>query len=321
MKTVLMVLVAIGAVQSGDTEVRGRRLLVALEGGGAVVLDPRDGRILAKHDTGRDAFGAEFSPDGRRAFVTDKQAGTLVELGGATLEVGRGPQQPAVAVDGRIFVPLSGDAAIAVVRDGKVVRRIETGTDTKPHIVSLSPDGLWLWATVQGTDPKVLAIELTADGEKTAREFRYDCVPRVVSATNGGAWFTAHHSTGLHYASLADGKVTTPYLDNNGGCSEPRKQIEGVSTGADGRRVALTHEGRMALVMLEIADGKARKVAEASVLAHNPYWVTFDPSFEVAFVSIPGEELVEAYSFSTAERLWRSKVGGKAKRMAVSTEP
>ncbi len=322
MKTTILIALALAAfTQSNDAAVRSKRLLVALEGGGAVTLDPRSGKILAKHETGADAFGAAFSFDGRRAFVTDKQAGTLVEIGGETVDVGRGAQQPAVAPDGRVYVPLSGDAAIAVVQGRAVVRRLSAGAGSKPHIVSLSPDGKWLWATVQGADPRVLAYELTADGERPAREFRYDLVPRVVSATNAGAWFTGHHSCGLHYASLADGKVTTPYLDENGPHSEPRKQIEGVAASPDGGRVAITHEGRRALVLLEIADGKARKVAEASPLAGNPYWTSLDPSLDVAFVSIPGKALVEAYAFSTGKLLWSTEVGGKAKRMAVTEVP
>jgi len=319
--TLLAVMTTLTLALQDDSVFKGRRLLVALEGGGAVTLDPRTGKVTARHDTGPDAFGAAFSFDGRRAFVTDKQKGTLVEIDGDPLEVGRGAQQPAIASDGRVFVPLSGEAAIVVMQGRKVARRIDTGTGTKPHIVSLSPDGKWLWATVQGTDPRVLAIEITPDGEKPAREFRHDLVPRVISATNDGAWFTAHHSTGLHFASLADGKVTTRFMDENGPHSEPRKQIEGVAASADGRRLAITHEGRRALVMLEVADGKPRRVAEASPLAANPYWVTLDPSLEVAYVSIPEKGFVEAYSFAGAKLLWRAEVGGKAKRMAVSQEP
>lgn len=320
---ILAALVLLAHVQSDDPSIKSRRLLVALESGGAVTLDPRDGRVLVKHATGADAFGAAFSLDGKRAFVTDKQAGTLVEIGGDRLEVGRGAQQPAMASDGRIYIALSGEEAIVVVQGRSVARRIETGKGSKPHIVSLSPDGRWLWATVQGIDPKVIAIEITPEGEKAPREFRHDLVPRVISATNDGAWFTAHHSTGLHFASLADGKVTTPFLDENGPHSEPRKQIEGVAASPDGRRVALTHEGRRALVILDIAEGKARKVGEAGAMADNPYWVTLDPSQDVAFVSIPGKGSVEAYSLtsSPARLLWRAEVGGKAKRMAVSQVP
>jgi hypothetical protein len=320
---ILAALIMMSLAQSDDPAIKSRRLLVALEGGGAVTLDPRDGKVLARHATGLDAFGAAYSFDGRRAFVTDKQAGALVEIGGERLEVGRGAQQPAVTPDGRIYIALSGEAAIAVVQGRAVVRRIDSGKGTKPHIISLSPDGHWLWATVQGADPRVIAIEITPEGEKVAREFRYDLVPRVISAVNDGAWFTAHHSTGLHFASLADGKVTTPFLDENGPHSEPRKQIEGVAASPDGRRIAITHEGRRALLILDISDGKARREVEAVPLADNPYWVSLDPSLDVAYVSIPAKGLVEAYSLRTsaARFLWRAEVGGKPKRMAVSQVP
>jgi len=319
----LAALVMVAFPQGDEATVKSKRLLVALEGGGAVTIDPRTGKVLERHETGSDAFGAAFSFDGRRAFVTDNQSGTLVEIGGEKVVVGRGAHQPAATADGRLYIPLSGEATIAVVQGRSVARRIETGAGTKPHIISISPDGRWIWATVQGVDPKILAIEITPEGEKPAREFRYDLVPRVISATNDGAWFTAHHSTGLHFASLADGKVTTPFIDENGPHSEPRKQIEGVAASPDGRRIAITHEGRRAMVVFEVSEGKPRPVSQAVPLADNPYWVTFDPSLDVAYVSIPAKGLVEAYSLkvAAAKLLWRAEIGGKPKRMAVSETP
>jgi hypothetical protein len=112
--------------------------------------------------------------------------------------------------------------------------------------------------------------------------------------------------------------VKTPYVDENGPHSEPRKQIEGVAASPDGSCVAITHEGRRALVVIEIAEAGVRKVAEVTALADNPYWVTLDPSLEVAYVSIPGKALVEAYEISKGRRLWSTEVGGKAKRMAIT---
>jgi DNA-binding beta-propeller fold protein YncE len=165
-----------------------------------------------------------------------------------------------------------------------------------------------------------VAIEVTTEGEGSPREYRHDLVPRVVAATDAGAWFTAHHSTGLHFASLSDGKVTTPYVDQNGAYSEPRKQIEGVAATPDGRRVAITHEGRRALVVLDVDGAEVRKVSEAQ-LVDKPYWVTFDPSRETAFVSIPDRGLVEAYDAATARPLWRAEALGKAKRMAIAPSP
>jgi hypothetical protein len=130
----------------------------------------------------------------------------------------------------------------------------------------------------------------------------------VIAATNRGAWFTAHHSTGLHHVSL-EGEFSTPYVDVNGPHSDPRKQIEGISV--DGDRMAITHEGRRALVIL---DAEARKIREIG-LGGVPYWVTLRG--DLAFVSIPGAGLVEAWRASDGSRLWSADVGGKPKRMAV----
>jgi DNA-binding beta-propeller fold protein YncE len=313
--------------------IQAEQLLVAIEGGGALELDPRTGAVVNgfRPATGN-AFGAVYTADGARAFITDKDAGVLRELDTETGEVlqethvGPNPQQPALTADGRMYIPLSHDTeggiAVVDINDpGAPVRRIDTGAGSKPHILSLSPDGKTLWGTVQGSNPRVIAIPVTGNGEGTIKDFRYDVVPRVLVATDKGAFFTGHHSTGLHFANLSDGSISTPYMDVFGSFSEPRKQIEGVAATPDGKTVAITHEGRRATVVLQMQeDGTARKLLDVGPLANSPYWVTLDPSGEAMFVSIPGAGTVEAYDIASGstEPLWSANVGGKPKRMAVS---
>lgn len=305
--------------------VHARQLLVAIEGGGAVVLDPASGATLHTYDTGNNAFGAVYTPDGKRAFVTDKDAGTLVEIDPnssaivRTIQVGTTPQQPVITSDDWLFIPLSGAEGIAVIDiiDGgaEPAGIMPTGAGTKPHILALSPDQETLWATIQGKDPKVMSFDLASDAP--AKHYRYDIVPRVLAATDAGAWFTGHHSTGLHLAKLADGTSSTPYMDVFGSASEARKQIEGVSVVPDGSVVALTHEGRKALVVLGVdAEGKTHKLLDVDTLANKPYWTTLDPSGRLAYVSIPDSGTVQAYCGKKA--FWTAPVGGKPKRMAVT---
>jgi DNA-binding beta-propeller fold protein YncE len=306
--------------------VRGTRLLVALEGGGVVSLDPATGAIQNRYATGPDSFGAAFDESGERAFVTDKTAGTFVEIDPqsdqvvSTLSIGSTPQQLAIA-HGRAYVTLSGEASIAVVdiaSTPNVLRKIDIGDGTKPHTLSISPDQKTLFATVQGKDPKIVSIPLTDSGEGAVQEYRYDIVPRVVAASNEGAFFTGHHSTGFHKVGV-DGKLSTPYMDVPGEDSEARKQIEGAWSNADGSLVGLTHEGRKALVVLSFdSAGKAKKVRDIN-LSNVPYWVTLDPSERVAYVSIPGASTVEAYDLTSCAKkpMWTRDVGGKAKRMNV----
>jgi DNA-binding beta-propeller fold protein YncE len=301
--------------------IEGTSLLVALESGGVVGLDPRSGWILHRWATGPDAFGAAFSEDGKRAFVTDK-TGTFVEIDPesdrvlSTISIGATPQQLAVVGD-RAYVTLSGEGAIAVIDLAgapRLERKIQVGTGTKPHVLSISPDKATLFATVQGIDPKVISFPLTASGEGAMKEYRYDIVPRVVAASNQGAFFTGHHSTGLHRIG-ADGAISTPFMDVPGSFSEARKQIEGAWTNDDGSLVAYTHEGRKALVI----TGASAKVRDIAPLSSAPYWVTLDPSERAAYVSIPGSSSVEAYDLTSCSKrpLWRTNVGGKAKRMNV----
>lgn len=312
--------------------IEAEKLLVAIEGGGAVAVSAETGAVLETYATGADAFGAAYTPDGKRAFVTDKAAGTLSEVDPdsdrvlATIQVGAGPQQPAIGADGRAYIPLSGEGAIAVVSIRSpmaVLRRISTGAGSKPHIVSLSPNGRTLWATVQGIDPKVVAVPITATAEGPPREHRYDLVPRVIAATNAGAFFTAHHSTGLHYVDGTTGSVSTPFMDSFGRHSEARKQIEGVSASPDGRLVAITHEGRRALVIVSFDPSGAYLGRRSLSLPGVPYWVTLDPSQEAAYVSFPSLGEVRAYDLTAARRrtLWTAAVGGKPKRMDATRVP
>lgn len=307
-------------------------VLVAVEDGGAATVDAKTGIVRKRFNTGPNAFGALYSRDGVRAFVTDKNAGTLSEVDrttGAiinTISIGTTPQQPAITDNGRIYIPLSTGNGIAVVEVGTtrgapmtLARTIPAGTGSKPHIVSLSPDLKTLWVTVQGVDPRVMSIDLTATGEGAIKDYRYDLVPRVVDAANGSAYFTAHHSTGMHKVELATGAVSTPYMDEFGPASEARKQIEGVATTPDGKLVALTHEGRKALVVFAMQGNKAERVLDVDGLSATPYWTSFDPNHEVAYVSIPGSGTVQAYGLgeSCTAPLWTANVGGKVKRMAV----
>lgn len=319
-----LALFIVGSIAFGGAAQNSERVLVALENGGAVLLCARTGGVLQRFNTGPNAFGALFSPNGKRAFVTDKDQGTLSEIdlqSGKVIEsisVGVQPQQPAMTSAGKIYIPLSGGAAIAMVdasQSLRLVGQLGIGQGTKPHIVSLSPDEKTLWATVQGHDPKVVAFSLTVEGEKLAREYRYNLFPRVISAGNGFAYFTGHHSTGLHKADLASETATTPYMDVNGNFSEAAKQIEGVSF-MNGKVLGITHEGRKALVTLNSSSPSC----DIAPLSDKPYWVSLDSTGEIAFVSIPGKALVEAYDVKSCNKrpLWSRDVGGKAKRMALS---
>lgn len=315
----------VGGVLVAEPLQKTQRVLVALENGGAVLLNAENGKVLQTFKTGPNAFGALFSPCGKRAFITDKETGNLVEVDPKTgaeissLKVGINPQQPALHTDGTMFIPLSGEASVAVVDlKTRTVEKVSTGAGSKPHIVSLSPDQKTLWVTVQGMDAKVVAFSVEEGKLKLLKEFRYDIFPRVISAMNGTALFTGHHSTGLHLAKLGEDRPTTPYMDTNGNGSEAAKQIEGIATIPGKELAAITHEGRKALVLL---SGNALKNAcDISPLADKPYWVSLDSAGEVAFVSIPGKALVEAYDVKTCNKkaLWSQDVGGKAKRMSLS---
>ncbi len=319
---------------SGLGVVEAKFVLVALEDGKkAVLLNAATGKAVHVFETGPKPFGAAFSRDGLRAFVTDNDAGTLsavdVQTGAivSTLELGEVPRQPQMTTDGRLYVPLWGQGAIVVVDATttklEILRTLQVGRGSKPHVLSLSPDEQTLWATVRGRDVRVLSIRLRPGGEEEPREHRYDAVPRVAAATDDGVFFTAHHSLGLHHIRLEDGATSTPYMDVYGEHSDPRCQIEGVATAPNGRLLAIAHEGRRAVVVLRRNDdGTLKKKFEVDNLPGSPYWVTFDPSSTVVFASIPSTGEVHAYDVtlsSRVKRLWAAKVDGTPKRLAATS--
>lgn len=298
------------------------RLLVALEGGGIVQLEATTGKVMTQSSSA-DSFGVVFSADGKTAYATDKSEGTLLILntssGAVTgrLSLGKHPQQPALTDDGRLLIPMSGEGAVFEVdinRAPQITRRINIGQGSKPHIVAISPDKRMVWVTVQGIDPRVVSIDLANSYQ--AKDYRYDLVPRVIASFDGGAYFTAHHSTGLHRVDLTNGTISTPFMDQFGSASEARKQIEGIATSKDGQTYAITHEGRKALIAIKVQSGQKCEVPN---LANKPYWVTLSQNGKVAYISIPDAGLVEAYDIDTClqKPLWSVKVGGKAKRMDV----
>jgi hypothetical protein len=319
---------------------RSAHMLVALEGGGAVEVDARTGAIEHSYATGSNAFGAAYDPIMlNRGYVTDKTAGTLsmIDVDSdrvvRTIPVGNGAQQPALDTISRsaLYVPLSDEGKVVEVptygsqesepQYFKVERTLDLGATSKPHIASMSPPDAGydrtLWVTVQGPDPRVTAIKIAwderdADHFTVKKDLRNGKTPRVVRAVSGGAYVTFMDSTSLWFASDA-GSLKEVYSDVSGPASEPAKQIEGVSAAKN--RVAITHEGRKALVVLT-NDAKSCEIG----LGAKPYWVSLDPGAKVAYVSLPDIGEVQAFDVAGCKQtpLFTADVGGKPKRLDLT---
>ena len=126
----------------------GGKLLCANMGTDYVaVMDPTDGSVERKVRTGRGAHQIFPSPDGRVLWVNNRVDGTTVALDARTLAPGRsfklggGPDCIDFAADGRMWITLRFNRAIAVL--DPVSGAIET------LAVGRSPHGIWLTKPVR----------------------------------------------------------------------------------------------------------------------------------------------------------------------------
>ncbi len=121
----------------------GGKILVGDMGSDYVaVVDPADGHVERRVQTGRAAHNLFMSPDGRELYVTNRVAGTISVLDPATLGVERsyavpgGPDDISFAPDGTIWAGLRFRQHVAVIDP-------RTGTYTTIP-TGRSPHGIWL---------------------------------------------------------------------------------------------------------------------------------------------------------------------------------
>ena len=125
--------------------------------------------MVGRVPTGARHHELAFSSDGRYAFVTNGDAGTLSVIDTAIfqeveeVDVGEAPVAVAVSTaNGNVYVASAGDGEIVVV-DGqshKVIERL----DAEPGLTSLglAPGGRWGFAT-NPTAGKVYIFDATTD--------------------------------------------------------------------------------------------------------------------------------------------------------------
>ena len=121
----------------------GGHLLVGIYGGNYVAeIDPKDGHVVKKIETGRGAHNMFVPPDGKVIYVTNRVEGTISVLDPHSLDkirdlkVGGGPDDIDFAPDGKLWAGLRWAHAVAVIDPA-------TGDYTKIP-VGRSPHGIWL---------------------------------------------------------------------------------------------------------------------------------------------------------------------------------
>jgi len=139
-----------GTKPHGLKALRDGRLLVTAEGKkDLVVVDPREGKVLARYPTGHDlSHLVSATPDGRRAFVTSLSPGSLTVIDLQTGKVvkdiptGKGAEGLDITPDGREVWVANRDANTITVVDVAMLAPVFTIRASEfPIRVRINPDG------------------------------------------------------------------------------------------------------------------------------------------------------------------------------------
>ncbi len=149
-----------GSRPHGLKALRDGRLLVTAEGVRELaVVDPREGKVVARYPTGHDiSHLVDASPDGRRAFVTSLSAGVVTVIDLRTGKVikdiptGKGAEGLDVTPDGReVWVANRAANTISVI-DVKTLAPVFTIPASEfPIRVKITPDGRRAVVTFTGS--------------------------------------------------------------------------------------------------------------------------------------------------------------------------
>lgn len=197
------------------------------------VIAPHSGRIVARIPVGLYPVHIAFTPDGRRAYVTNYYGSTVSVVDVrqrhviATVAVGLEPHGLTISPDGRqVWVPcsLNGGLWIIDTRTNKVAGIVPTGLI--PHAAAVSPDGKTVYMTESGFGTLVIV-------DRTTRR-----VTGHVAIKTGSAMVVVARDGRRVYVSGQAGHVVT-VVD-----ARTRHFVARIPVGAAPHGLALTPDGR-----------------------------------------------------------------------------
>ena len=215
-----------------------------------------------------------------------------------TVPTGVGPHEAATSLDGSlVYVANYGGASpgntLTVIDpwQGEVVRTVELGSHTRPHGISVAPDGA-VWVTTEGSrsllrlEPESLEI---ADVFETGQEVTHMV---VLSPDGDRAWTTSIGSGTVTFVDPAAGTVRS--LRTGGGA-------EGFAITPDGRELWVAHREDDDVAVLDAGTGE-----ELARLATSdfPIRVEVTPDGERVLVSSAEGGVLEVF-----DRARREKIG------------
>jgi YVTN family beta-propeller protein len=250
------------SLEAGENPVRvalhpGRRLLFVGNDGpgkesGITVLDPQGGRRLASLPTGRGHHELAFSADGRRAFVTNRDSGTVSVVDVETLrkvrDLASGPAPISVAVS-----PLSQALYVADGKSGEIVAyggeglRVLGRARARPGLgpMRASQDGRWVLA-VNPSEHAVYVVDAATNA-----------LAHVIPV--GGAPFQLTFTRAFAYVRLLDSARVV--MVNLGSLAGKEPIVQGFEAGTGAPRLAGD---------LSIADTVVQANLDAAVYVVNP---------------------------------------------------
>lgn len=215
---------------------------------GIAEVDATTGKVSRVLPGGSDPEQFDLSPDGRRLYVSNEDAGvaTIVDLESGRIvaqeKVGGEPEGVRVSPDGRtVYVTSESDHAIVALdaATGKVKGR--TSVDSRPRDLAFSPDGRRLYASAE-VGGNVSVIDATNGREITRIPMPKGSKPMGLAVAPDG--------NRLYVATGRGGLIVAVDTRTN-------KVVDSVKVGARPWGIALTGDGRK----LYAANGPSNDVS------------------------------------------------------------
>ena len=136
----------VGKTPAGVMWHNGKVLVANMGTDYVAVVDPADGRVVGRVETGKGAHNLFLSPDGKIIWVNNRVGGTTTAVDASTLAIMRsyripgGPDDIAFAPDGRLWITRRWAEKVAVL-DPKTGDYQTIDVGRSPHGIFLNPKG------------------------------------------------------------------------------------------------------------------------------------------------------------------------------------
>ncbi|MDI6097094.1 YncE family protein [Actinoplanes sp. NEAU-A12] len=211
----------------------------------SVVTVPNTPRFLALSADGSRLYVSLFENNftGNGLAVIDTANRTLVK----TIRTGPRPFEPAVAPDGRIWVPIHNGARVEVYDDESLTEAARISVPPNPHWIAFTPDGTT--AFTANHESSQISVVNVADGV-VRKNFKVGKSPHALAVSPDGRQLVATNYD-LDTVEVYDtGDQRLIHKINVG--SEP----QAVTISTDGRHAYVVNEGSDNLSVIALAEGR-----------------------------------------------------------------